>query len=258
MRSITIKPIGSTECHGHHAKTGERLLPKKTDSFLAKAFARLAAQLIYEADIPVRVLETEEIGMSEEHTACQREGCRNNMEWKDNVTYLADMRRKFDLIAEEHPGSLIVALNAHGGNKSTLGSIQGQFNYRHKDTKLFIPDVYSTSMQKESKRLLGEFDDHAGVTEASMLACGEETKHLVAHIEPHQDEGYVQKFEGNNFIYFRTHELHPYGVVKKSPNYFVDAENGKLLRDFVVREIAGTALNCLNEVNQRMKLIRGS
>jgi creatinine amidohydrolase/Fe(II)-dependent formamide hydrolase-like protein len=255
MHSITIKPIGSTECHGHRVidevQTTEPLLPPETDAYLARVYARMLGEAIFHAGIKVNILDTETIGMSEEHKLCNAEPCHTL--YQTSEKYMPRMRRQFDEIAEDDPETFIIGLNAHGGNRLSLGVVENEFNYNHVTSKLFIPDVYSSRMSKKAKRLFrGNGSGHAGPDEANVLVA----EGIVNDLTTHRNPGYVRRFKKDTFRSWPTHVFHRLGVVMDTPNYVINAKKGARYRDFVAKEIARESLRTFHKRNTEIREVQ--
>lgn len=58
----------------------------------------------------------------------------------------------------------------HDANANIMGAIESDYNYRHNDSKVFVPQMYGKDIKKMCEDLLGEFDAHAGSLKSSLLA----------------------------------------------------------------------------------------
>lgn len=229
INSVIILPLGSTEYHGE-------LLPASTDTIIAERVAKDVANKIKNSV----VLPVLPYGLSTEHA-----------DFPQTVSIPAQSYLKLILDILEsisREKTLILLINGHGGNSNILSVVESEYNYAHSCSKVFIPKLYSKSIQKKSEQLLGEYDTHAGSVESSLVASYSNLKPLSI-----QNSQYVKQMSGS-LRFFKTKEVNPLGVIKDTENLIVSPSIGKILH----REIVSTIVGDTNELIGTLNRIIGS
>ena len=227
FENVIVFPIGSYEYHG-------ALLPAETDALIAEKVSAGLSKNIKDS----RILPVFNYGISTEHSDFDA-----TITVKSE-TYFRFMMELLESISSEN--TLIVIVNGHGGNVSILNAIESEYNYLHQTSKVFCPPIYGRPTQDMSERLLGEFDTHAGSTEASLVAYYNDLKKY-----EQTNTHFIKKMSGS-LRFFRTGEVNPDGVIKDTEKLIMDPDIGGQLHtqmvDTLTNEVQGVIKN-LNRIN---------
>lgn len=224
FRDIIVFPIGSYEYHGI-------LLPAKTDALIAEKVSIGVSEKIKGS----KLLPVLNYGISTEHS-----------DFDETVTVKSEAYFRFVMELLESikaKNSLIVIVNGHGGNVSILNAIESEYNYQHQTSKVFCPPVYSKPVQTLSEELLGEFDTHAGSTEASLIAYYKELNKYET-----TDADFVKKMSGS-LRFFRTSEVNAGSVIKDTDKLIMDPDAGKKLHARIVSTLTNNIQDLLKDLN---------
>ena len=225
FRNVIVFPIGSYEYHG-------ALLPTETDALIAE---KVSAGL-FEKIKNSRLLPVLNYGISTEHS-----------DFDTTVTVKSESYFRFVMELLESISSentLIVIVNGHGGNVSILNALESEYNYLHQTSKLFCPPIYGKPVQDMSEKLLGEFDTHAGSTEASLVA-------YYNGLEKYEtaNSHFIKKMSGS-LRFFRTGEVNPDGVIKDTEKLIMDPAVGERLHVQIVETLTNEVRDVLKNLNR--------
>lgn len=227
FKNVIVFPIGSYEYHG-------TLLPAETDALIAEKVSAGLSENINNS----RLLPVLNYGISTEHS-----------DFNTTVTVKSESYFRFMMELLESIGSestLIVIVNGHGGNVSILNAIESEYNYLHQTSKVFCPPIYGRPAQDMSEKLLGEFDTHAGSTEASLVAYYNDLEKYET-----TNSHFIKKMRGS-LRFFRTEEVNPDGVIKDTEKLIMNPVVGERLHvqmvDTLTNEVQGV-LKDLNRIN---------
>jgi creatinine amidohydrolase/Fe(II)-dependent formamide hydrolase-like protein len=120
-----------------------------------------------------------------------------------------------------------VIVNWHGGNVRSLAALENDFNYEHARCKAFAAVLDPPPVQRLCEELFGEFDQHAGSVEASLMAF---QLGLPART---YDTPRMVDLDGA-LRFFRNVELSPHGVVKRKPTIEADPDKGRRVHEAIV------------------------
>jgi creatinine amidohydrolase/Fe(II)-dependent formamide hydrolase-like protein len=223
FQRLKLIPTGSYEYHGTE-------LPSGTDTLIASAVATdLPAAVADEFAGGVQVFPTLPYGFSPEHAGLPLTA------WASHTTYYSFLRELLFSLAQD--GDFLVLVNWHGGNVRTLAALENDFNYEHPRCKLFSPPLDPAPVVDLCVELFGEFDQHAGSVEASLIAyhAGAAAARTYANPTPVDLDGALR--------FFRTAELSPAGVIKREPTIEADPEKGRRVHERMVTCLADTIVD---------------
>jgi len=225
FKNVIVFPIGSHEYHG-------TLLPVETDALIAEQVSISVSENIKNS----RLLPVLNYGISTEHS-----------DFETTVTvksesYFRFMMELLESVSKKN--TLIVILNGHGGNVGILNAIESEYNYLHQTSKVFCPPLYGKSAQVLSEKLLGEFDTHAGSTEASLIAYYNDLeKYEITNTD------FIKKMSGS-LRFFRTGEVNPSGVIKDTEKLTMDPNIGEQLHVQIVDTLTNEVQDVLKDLNR--------
>jgi creatinine amidohydrolase len=224
FRQVVLFPTGSHEYHGTE-------LPSETDTVIADAVARdIEGPLGERTGLEVSRSPILPYGFSPEHAGFP------NTAWASHEAYYRFVRELLFSIAAD--GDLIVIVNWHGGNVRSLAALENDFNYEHPRSKAIAAVLDPPSVQALCEELFGEFDQHAGSVEASLMAY-----HLGLAARSYDTPRMVDLDGALRF--FRTIELSPHGVVKRTPTIEADPEKGRRVHESIVAEVVGAVVTTI-------------
>lgn len=213
---ILVLPVGSYEYHGSE-------LPPDTDSVIALEISKSVAPLLEkEFRTSTTVLPVLTYGISTEHTGMPMTAFVNTL------PYCAFVRDLLNSLAGEK--TFILLVSGHGGNTHALGALEGDFNYSHSTSKVFVPSIYPTPIKAMCDTFFGEYDAHAGSSEASLMAAYRQLKPREYTIRPPKRVRGVLRF-------FRMAELTTEGVIKRHPTVIADPAKGSRLHAAMTEEL---------------------
>lgn len=223
--SILLIPIGSYEWHGNH-------LPSDTDSIIA---TYVAQQLKLSLDSAI-LLPCINYGVSEEHIGFNNVGSVNHISMHQFLIKIVT-----SLIDSMSP-KLIVFVNAHGGNLTTLDSVSTHINYSNQ-SKCLPLHVYTQGVSKKADELFGFLDTHAGSVETSLykFICGEDVKSEI-------ENPLFKKKLNSGLKLFKTVEIAPEGVINDTEIIEIDTFKARQLIEFMCQDLQ-------NEINLTIKKI---
>lgn len=214
FKNIFILPIGSYEYHGTE-------LPADTDTIIANRITADFANKIKKIfSGNITILPSFNFGLSLEHSGLP------NTAYVSHKIFYEFVLELLNSITKEN--SILIIINAHGGNTHTLAALEADFNYAHQNCKLIVFSLYPTEIKNLCSKLFGEFDVHAGSVEASLISFYQ-NKSKRKYQTPNQ-----KKFSGL-LRFFKTIELHPEGIIKELPIVIADPKKGNILHNAVVK-----------------------
>ena len=225
FKNVIVFPIGSYEYHG-------TLLPAETDALIAENVSAGLCKNIKNA----RLLPVLNYGISTEHS-----------DFDTTITVKSESYFRFMMELLESIGSentLIVIVNGHGGNVNILNAIESEYNYLHQTSKVFCPPTYGRPAQDMAERLLGEFDTHAGSTEASLVAYYNDLEKYET-----TNSRFIKKMSGS-LRFFRTEEVNPDGVIKDTDKLIMDPGVGEQLHVQMVDTLTNEVQDVLKDLNR--------
>lgn len=214
FKNMSILPVGSYEYHGTK-------LPSDTDTIIANRIATDFANRIkksFSGDITI--LPSFNFGLSLEHSGLP------NTAYVSHKIFYDFFLELLNSIAKEN--SILLIINAHGGNTHTLAALEADFNYVHQNCKLIVFSLYPTDIKNLCSKLFGEFDVHAGSVEASLISFYQNKprcKYLIQN---------QKKFSGL-LRFFKTIDMHPEGIIKELPIVIADPRKGNILHNAIVK-----------------------
>lgn len=216
FKNIFVLPIGSYEYHGVK-------LPPDTDTIIAnKVAVDFVNKFSKESSSNITILPSINFSLSFEHSELPYTAYVSHKIFYEFITELLNSIAQKD--------SILLIINAHGGNVHTLAAIEADFNYANKDCKLIAFSLYPATIKNTCSKLFGEFDVHAGSVEASLIAFYQ-NKPNQEYPTPTQ-----KKFSGT-LRFFKTKELHPEGIIKELPMVIADPQKGKELHDEIIENL---------------------
>lgn len=225
FKNVIVFPIGSHEYHG-------TLLPAETDALIAEKVSIGVSENIKGS----KLLPVLSYGISTEHS-----------DFDTTVTVKSEAYFRFVMELLESisaKNTLIVIVNGHGGNVSILNAIESEYNYQHQTSKVFCPPLYGKTAEGLSEKLLGEFDTHAGSTEASLIAY---YKGLQKYETTNID--FIKKMSGS-LRFFRTAEVNAGGVIKDTEKLTMDSDIGEKLHAQIVSTLTSNVQHILKDLNK--------
>ena len=196
---IVILPVGSFEQHGPH-------LPYETDTLIAVEVARRLASRLNAALLPPIPY-----GVSPEHM-----GFPGTIT-VDPINYCLLLRDIFHSLST-HGTELLVIVNGHGGNTSTLDSCATHWNMTHTRPKVHVTWVWS--------HVDAMGDKHAGPAESSIIAS-------LLGLNDIRGEG---RDCPGIFHLHPTHQCTDSGIVYNGP-FTSSRELGERLLDYMVKSV---------------------
>lgn len=221
---IVILPVGSYEYHG-------KLLPYETDLIIASEVAKSLSAKFSDSIL----LPPLPYGMAFEHSDFP-----TTISIKTDVyyNYLMNLLNSLNI-----PNSLILLVNAHGGNHYMMNIIQSDYNYTHDSSKVYYKSIYSDGVVNLAKNSLGEFDSHAGSVENSLLAFYNNLERIIV-----KDERFVKPMPGA-LHFFRNMTIGETGVVKDTDTLIRDPEIGAKMHETIVNDLE-------RDVRKTMELLK--
>jgi creatinine amidohydrolase len=228
---VVLFPTGSHEYHGAE-------LPSETDTIIADAVARdLAGRLPDRVGLPVDRYPVLPYGFSPEHAGFP------STAWTTHEAYYRFVRELLFSIAAD--GDLVVLVNWHGGNVRSLAALENDFNYEHPHAKALAAVLDPPPVQRLCEELFGEFDQHAGSVEASLMAF-----HLGRPARTY-DTPHAVDIDGA-LRFFRNIELSPHGVVKRKPTIVADPDGGRRVHEAIVGSVTDSVAGAIAELGPYM------
>ncbi|MEW6408402.1 MAG: creatininase family protein [Patescibacteria group bacterium] len=216
LKNIFILPIGSYEYHGAN-------LPPDTDSIIANRIAvDFVDKIKKKISNRIILLPSLNFGLSYEHSGLPQ------TIYISHITFYNFVSELLHSIADKN--SILLIINAHGGNTHTLSAIEADFNYTHNNCKTIVFSLYPIEIKKMCSELFGEFDVHAGSVEASLIAFYQnKTKHKYSRLESKKISGSLR--------FFKTKDFYPDGIIKELPIVIADPQKGKILHDAILNNL---------------------
>lgn len=231
MCKIVLLPIGSYEQHG-------KLLPHETDAIICTNIAKDVST--YFADSVL--LPTVHYGLAQEHLQV------------GNTITLA-MNTYFNLLQDIVSGvsmafpdsTLLVIINGHGGNQNVAAAVCSYQNYTAHFPKALTVHVFSESMRKLARELLGDFNAHGDSVESSVMAAMTDEIEEGVYDLADLNEISVPK---HRLRYFPVRELAKQGIITSENRIIIDRRIGKQLIDNSVKSI-------VEQIYQTLEIIKG-
>lgn len=222
IKKLLIIPVGSYEYHGAE-------LPPETDSIISQRLANNLSSVIKKHFCgTITLLPAVNYGLSLEHS-----GFPNTI-YIMHKTYYDHLLNLLNSINDDN--ILICIINGHGGNVSTLQSVETDYNYNHQNRKVFVPPLYPSSIREYCIEIFGEFDTHAGSVEASLISYYMNRSKKEYPVE-------VRKKFSGSLKFFRNIELYSDGIVKELPIVIADPQKGELLHEKMVINLMDAILD---------------
>lgn len=226
---ILIFPIGSYEYHGEK-------LPPDTDSLIANHITNDIFKLLKQKyHNNIIILPSLNFSLSIEHSNLPNTAHISHKTFYDFIFEL------FNSLVKNN--TIIIIINAHGGNIHTLASIEADFNYTHKNCKIIAPNIYSSKIKELCVKFFGEFDTHSGSVESSLIAFYQNKQVKKEYkIIP------SKKFSGS-LRFFKTEELYPQGIIKELPIVIADPKKGKILHNEIINYLYSHIIDLIIKIN---------
>lgn len=236
LKEVILLPVGSYEYHGD-------ILPYNTDAIIAENIARDVSKKISNS----YVLPLLNYGVSPEHA---------DFEYTCSIRSIHYYRFIYD-IAESicKDGRFIVVINGHGGNNCILSSVESDFNYEHPNSKIYLCPLFTDDVKDMSKKLLGEFDSHAGSFESSLLSYYG-TIDNITH-KSIKDDDFIKDVP-HSLRFFRNRELGESGVIKKTNSIIIDYRAGKKLHNLIVSGTVNNIQTTKKYLNRQLNRIKNT
>lgn len=229
LSKILILPIGSYEYHGER-------LPPNTDSIIAHNVTKNISKLLKQkCHNDVTMLPLLNFSLSIEHSNLPHTAYISHKTFYDFIFELLNSLADDDTI--------IIIINAHGGNTHTLASIEADFNYTHKNCKVIASNIYSSEIKELCIKFFGEFDTHAGSVESSLVAFYQNKL-----VKKEYEITPSKKFSGS-LRFFKTEKLYPQGIIKELPIIISDPKKGKILNNEIVDHFCSHIIDLITKID---------
>ncbi len=228
FKRIQLLPLGSYEYHGEE-------LPPTTDTIIATEVAQsLALSLARAFQGSIVTLPPLTYGLSLEHAG------RPTTAYVLHVTFYNFIKEIVSTVTEAT--DLLVLVNGHGGNISTLAALEGEFNSTYQDRKIFSNSLFPGPVKDLCERLFGENDVHAGSVEASLIA------HYHRTPAREYDVRLAKRVRGS-LRFFRSSEIAPEGVIKLHPTVTADPDKGAALHEAIVENFCESVVGLVESLS---------
>lgn len=228
-KKLAVLPTGSLEQHGPY-------LPLGTDAILA---SQLADTLEKSIGQDLVIFPTLYYGCAKEHKKYP------GTVYFEFETYMKMIKEVFQSIFAAGFNKLLM-IGCHGGNDQILRVIQADWNYDHKDQKVYYIFAFTEGVKNKSRELFGELESHAGSVETSIVYSFSKEyqktkkKKLVS-------KKYV-KAANTSYSTHRSDEMNLLGIVAKSDQLIFDVAKGAEVFTTCASEVVNYAKKIIQQM----------
>lgn len=213
---ILLLPVGSYEQHG-------TFLPLETDIKIAEYMAERLANEIEECC----VLPVIPFGMADEHNGFSG---TISVSMQSAVAYWMDILQSIS--RNQKNIELVIIINGHGGNQSTLEAVCSQMNYNNSGPRFVSLHVFQPQARELAAQLFGAFSAHADSVETSVYAVIDSSMEDGVYLDSD-----IQISKSQALTLFPTKMIADNGIITKKDKIVVQKEWGKKVIEESIREM---------------------